>query len=631
VRRACAVLAVSLVLLLAGAANGAAPATLAPTGAPVFPERSFILDLPAPRALTAAQVRVTENGVPVSGLRLDGAAGSQQSQSAVVLAIDASRSMAGKPIAAAVAAAREFVAHRSPKEEIAVVTFNGAVSTVRPFTTDPLSIISALGTTPKIGVGTKLYEALARGLQLIAAADPATASIVVLTDGRDVGSIVKPATVLGRLARAHIRVFSVGIPSPTYDAKTLEDMASTTGGSYVEATSLARLTPTLDGLAARLGSEYLVSYRSRQNPRTGVTVSVAVQGVPGVASSSYVSPALSFVHPAVYAPSTTARIVESPTTVAFVVLAVLVLVIFAITNAVRHRIDPLVERVGGFVSLPGAQPTARQGSGQTAPAASMGLLERAQSSVGRRAWSGRLTASLDLAGIALTSVQVVVLTAGAVVVFALILNLLVGPLGALASFVVIPYGVRYFIRTKIRRKRQAFSEQLPDNLDVLASALRAGHSLVGALSVVAEDASEPSKSEYQRVLADERFGVPFEDALKVTVTRMQNRDLEQVALISRLQREMGSNAAEVLDRVIETVRGKTELRRLVRTLTAQGRLSRWVLSGIPIVLILVISLISPGYMHPLLHTLAGKIILGVAAVLVVSGSIVIGKIVDIKI
>ena len=83
-----------------------------------------------------------------------------------------------------------------------------------------------------------------------------------------------------------------------------------------------------------------------------------------------------------------------------------------------------------------------------------------------------------------------------------------------------------------RRKRRAFAEQLPDNLDVLASALRAGHSLVSALNVVAEDATEPSKSEFRRVLAEEQFGVQLEDALKVAVERMQNQDLDQVALVA---------------------------------------------------------------------------------------------------
>ncbi len=194
-----------------------------------------------------------------------------------------------------------------------------------------------------------------------------------------------------------------------------------------------------------------------------------------------------------------------------------------------------------------------------------------------------------------------------------------------------PFGVRAWILNKVTRKRKAFAEQLPDNLDVLASALRAGHSLVGALTVVADDATEPSKAEFRRVLQEEQFGVDLEDALQIAVKRMENQDLDQVALVARLQREVGSNSAEVLDRVIETVRGRMELRRLVRTLTAQGRLSRWILTALPVALALILIVIGHDYMKPLYTETLGKALLVLATLMVILGSWMIGKIVDIRI
>jgi tight adherence protein B len=190
---------------------------------------------------------------------------------------------------------------------------------------------------------------------------------------------------------------------------------------------------------------------------------------------------------------------------------------------------------------------------------------------------------------------------------------------------------RELIHAKLNRKRRAFAEQLPDNLEVLAAALRAGHSLVAALSAVVESAPEPSTSEFRRVVAEEQLGVSLEDALNTVVERMASRDLDQVALVARLQRETGANAAEVIDRVIETVRSRADLRRLVRTLTTQGRMSRWVLTGLPLALALFLPLISHGYLDPLLHRSTGQLLLAVAAVMVAVGSVVIGKIVDIKV
>jgi tight adherence protein B len=195
----------------------------------------------------------------------------------------------------------------------------------------------------------------------------------------------------------------------------------------------------------------------------------------------------------------------------------------------------------------------------------------------------------------------------------------------------VPFIVRGVIKRKLARKRNLFADQLPDNLQVLSSALRAGHSLVGALSVVVEDCPEPSRSEFRRIISDEQLGVPLESAFTTVAHRMQSRDLEQVALVARLQRETGGNTAEVLDRVADTVRSRFELRRLVKTLTTQGRMSRWVVSLLPVGLLALITAINPTYMEPLYTHTLGRVLLLVAALMVVAGSLVIKRIIDIKV
>jgi tight adherence protein B len=139
------------------------------------------------------------------------------------------------------------------------------------------------------------------------------------------------------------------------------------------------------------------------------------------------------------------------------------------------------------------------------------------------------------------------------------------------------------------------------------------------------------KSEMQQVVADEQLGVPLEKAVEIVVRRMDNRDLEQVALVAELQREAGGNAAEVVDRVAETIRERFELRRLINTLTIQGRMSRWIVSALPVALLLLLSVINPEYIHPLVAHTAGKVLLVFAALMIIGGSLVIKKIVDIKV
>jgi tight adherence protein B len=228
--------------------------------------------------------------------------------------------------------------------------------------------------------------------------------------------------------------------------------------------------------------------------------------------------------------------------------------------------------------------------------------------------------------------QIVVLTAVGSLLALLMVNFVIGSLlvGIIIA-VVIPFGVRSLLKHKLARQRKLFSEQLPDNLQVLASALRAGHSFIGALSVVVNDAPEPARSEFQRVVADEQLGVPIDEALHVVVERMESAELEQVALVAALQRETGGNTAEVLDRVTDTIRERFELRRTVQTLTAQGRMSRWVLTALPLFLLLAITLINPGYMNVMYDSVVGRVLLVLAGISVVCGSLVIKRIVNIKV
>src|SRR5207302_11392297 len=196
---------------------------------------------------------------------------------------------------------------------------------------------------------------------------------------------------------------------------------------------------------------------------------------------------------------------------------------------------------------------------------------------------------------------------------------------------VVPYLSREWVIRTLAHRRNRFAEQLPDALQVIGSALRSGHSFAGALAVVVESASEPMKSEMQRVVADEQRGVPVQDSLNVVAKRMASRDVEQLALVAQLQREAGGDAAEVIDTVAATVRERFDLKRLIHTLTMQGRMSRWIVTALPIFVVVVVYLENPSYFHPLTSTLFGRIVLILAAAWAIAGSFVIKRIVEIEV
>jgi tight adherence protein B len=188
-----------------------------------------------------------------------------------------------------------------------------------------------------------------------------------------------------------------------------------------------------------------------------------------------------------------------------------------------------------------------------------------------------------------------------------------------------------WVRRRVKRVRDAFADQLPETLQLLASALRSGHSLIGALKVVVESAPDPVKREFGQIVTDDQIGLPIDESARKVATRMKSRDMVQVALIAELQRTAGGNAADVLDVVVATVRERADVRRLAQTLTVQGRMARWILTILPLVLALIMLALLPAVTKPLFQNSVGQVALVIAALLVCAGSFWIRKIVEIEV
>ncbi len=619
-----------LALLAAGltaapSAAGKSGLTLTEAGNPPFPDRAFVLTLPSDRPLSADQLRVRENGTPVTGLTVVPAALGKGNQFGVVLVIDASDSMKGKPIAGALGAAQLFVGHRTAEQQVAVVTFNDQPDVALPFTTDSSAILQALAHKPTLAYGTHIYDAVGKAISLLEQAKIVAGSVVVLSDGADTGSTSSRADVIAAAKRAHVRIFAVGLRSKHFEPGALKSLANGAAGSMSEAQSVKDLSQIYDQLGTQLSREYLLRYQSYQRLGDKVRVTIQIKGVDGTARSGYATPPLATpVFQAYHKGFGNSFWGSSFTMIVFGVFAV-GLVAFCILLLLMPRRRTFQKRLAEFVSLAEASDgTSIGGALQT------GFINTTEKSLeGSQLWA-RFVTEVELAEIRMKPAYIAIWTLLGTIVLMWLLAVFFTFAGLLLGFIV-PFTVWGVIRRKVEHKRQLFAEQLPDNLAVLASAIRAGHSFVGALSVVVDDAPEPARSEFRRVVADEQLGRPLEDALEVVVVRMNNRDLEQVALVAILQRETGGSTAEVLERVVDTVRERQELRRLVRTLTAAGRMSRWVVSFLPLVLLLAILILNPSYLHPLLSQTSGRVLFVFAALLVVCGSLVIKRIVDIKV
>jgi tight adherence protein B len=197
------------------------------------------------------------------------------------------------------------------------------------------------------------------------------------------------------------------------------------------------------------------------------------------------------------------------------------------------------------------------------------------------------------------------------------------PLGLLAAWV--------YVSRRAADWHAHFDATLADSLTVLASSLRAGHSLLQAIAHVAEEADERTAYEWRETVQRTQLGIAVEDALDEMVIRVGNRDLQWIALVARVQHQVGGNMAEMFDIVAETVRQRHRLRAAVHTLTAQGRMTRWVLTIAPFAIGAMLYIMSPQYISGFFTDHIGQLLMLMAIMLICIGSLWLKKIVDIEV
>jgi tight adherence protein B len=249
-----------------------------------------------------------------------------------------------------------------------------------------------------------------------------------------------------------------------------------------------------------------------------------------------------------------------------------------------------------------------------------------------RGFSERLDAQLEAAGVSVRSGEFVVGTA----VFALLggvlgLAIFGGPIFALIAAAVCGAGPRIVLGVALKRRAEKLREQLPDVLTILASSLRAGHSFMQALDTVAKEIAPPAAGEFQRVVAEVRLGRPTEEALEALAERVGSPDFKWAVLAVNIQREVGGNLAEILDTVADTLRERAMMRRQIKVLTAEGRLSAWVLGLMPIAIAMLMVVENKEYISLLWTTTIGLVMLISGGVMLLLGLLWMRKIVDIDV
>lgn len=203
-------------------------------------------------------------------------------------------------------------------------------------------------------------------------------------------------------------------------------------------------------------------------------------------------------------------------------------------------------------------------------------------------------------------------------------------LRALILILVGTFALPLYLKMAINKRLALFERQLGDALMVISNGLRAGFSFPQALDNVAKDLADPIRAEFKSVVRELQLGGDMETALTKVATRMNSDDMKLLATAVVVQQQVGGNLAEILDTISQTIRERLSIKRSVRTLTAQGRISGKIIGFLPIVLLIILSVLNPTYMQPFFTTTYGHIMLLIGTVMECIGFLVIRKIVDVK-
>ena len=620
--RAAAVILVALVApTTAAAASGVRIAGVDASG---YPQVRVTVVAPT----GSAQPQLEENGLAAAGLQAINLGHAKS----VVLAVDRSQSMAGASLRNATAAARAFVAAKGPNDQVEVVTFGHQAVALTGFASSAGDADAALaGLSADPHSGTALWDAVVRGATALARQGQPGRVIVVVTDGQDVSSTATFDAAVAAAHRAHAAVYAIGIAGPGFTPGPLRELAARTGGLYREAASSAQLAALYSSISRTLANTWQLHYVTAARPGQTIRLSALVTGSgsaartvqlagDGLAGAS--APAPSNVLPTSAWTSRLAPVAVSGAVGLLVLLAYWFAAGARRGSWLRARLAPHLgpsER---------RSKVRRRKHGRAFMRGIVAATEQAFANVKQFRTVQRLITRADLP---LLASELLYLCLGTGLAVALVTALAGVPL-VLVVLLMLAGGAAplVWVGSKARRRMKAFDNQLPDLLITIAASLKAGHSFRHAIQAVVDEGAEPTAKELRRVLTETRLGRPMDDALSEMGERIGSKNLSFVLNAVTIQRQIGGSLAGLFDVVAETVRQRQQFARKIKGLTATGRMSAYVLGGLPFFVGALISVISPTYMHSLWHSSTGHLMVGAALVMLAFGSVVLKKIVSFK-
>ncbi|MCW2780984.1 MAG: hypothetical protein JWR35_1433 [Marmoricola sp.] len=585
----------------------------------------LLVSVPGTDTVDLSSVKVTINGTDATATA-DSAATANDVQRIAVLAIDTSQSMAGTRIAEAKAAAKTFLDSVPNNVEVGIVTFDDSVSVRQTPSLDRAASQKVLDNLT-LARNTSLYGGVIGAIDAATTAGKGQRQIVILSDGKDTTQ-TSLSSVLARIAQSQVKVDAIALGQTGDDTTPLQQMADAGSGALISAADSGALTKAFTGEADLLARQVLVTATlpASQDPGdANINVSLDAGG------QTYSDSAFATVRTkpsgsaANTAPVPVAKSKYSiPRAVVLAVVAAIgiglvgLVFLISLTGPSQSKPASIEEQIQAY-GTHGVRP--KQAKSEAGSPIDQARVAAEQVLANNKSLEARISSRLEAAGMALKPAEWILVHAAIAIGLGLLGLLLGGGSGLyLLLFLVLgAVGPWIYLGTKRSKRLKAFDAGLADTLQLMSGSLSAGLSLAQSIDTIVREGSEPITSEFKRVIVETRLGVPIEDALEGVSQRMNSKDFEWVVMAIRIQREVGGNLAELLLTVAGTLREREYLRRHVSALSAEGRLSCYVLGGLPPVFLLYLTLTKGSYVHPLYTTPIGLVMCGAMVVLLTVG------------
>ena len=582
------------------------------------------LTVSAPPVRTHPQI--VENGLSMVAER----AVSLGAGKVVVLAVDRSQSMAGTSLRNATGAAQELVRNLGASDDVEVVGFGRHARVLSPFWAGGPSASSALDRLRVDGAsGTALWDAVVLAAKGLAQSSATRGrAIVLVTDGKDVSSSATLTGAIKAARAAHAGVYAVGIASRDFTPGPLLTLTRATGGAFLRAASSRQLAALYRSIGRSLARTWQLDYRTAASPGAVLHLRVDIPGagsamravsIPGLPTAAV--PRATAVSKSAWT-SSLAPLVLAGTVGLLVLVAALLGLSARGRNWLSARLEP---------HLGPTQRRKRKSHGLDARSAMKRLFaatERALADVKQFRTLQRMLVRADLP---LLAAELVYISLGSAAVLGI-----VGALAGASAPIAFLFGIvglavpLLVVAFKARSRMRAFDEQLPDLLTTIAASLKAGHSFRHAIQAVVDEGADPASKEFRRVITETRLGRSMDDALGDLSGRIGSKNLAFALTAVTIQRQIGGSLAGLFDMVADTVRQRQQFARKIRALTAMGRMSAYVLIGLPFVVALSVTALNHRYMAPLWGTSSGHELVGAGLTMIAIGSVILRKIVSFR-